>query len=131
MLPPPLGRIRVLVAALQLLFADTYGTFLSMSAIKPGKPETEYFARIEAEKKKKIADEMRAALDDAEHQRLKELHWMRCPKCGMELHSMVFRGVNLDKCFHCEGVFLDQGELEKVAGRENGFLPGLLSLFRY
>lgn len=100
-----------------------------MTTSKPSKPEDEYFARVELEKKQKQAEEHRKELDDEEHLRLKELHWMRCPKCGMELHPIVFRGVTVDKCFHCQGVFLDDGELDKIAGHESGFLPGLMSLF--
>jgi len=101
-----------------------------MSAtIKPSKPESEYFAKVETEKKRKLAEERRKALDEAEQIRLKETHWMRCPKCGLELHSVVFRGVTVDKCFHCHGIYLDEGELEKIAGKADGFLPGLMSLF--
>lgn len=101
-----------------------------MTTPKPSKLEGEYFAKLEAEKKKKLAEAKALELDQAEKQRLKGLHWMRCPKCGMELHEIVYRGVKLDKCFACAGVFLDDGELERVAGHESGFLKGFLSLFQ-
>lgn len=100
------------------------------STVKPSKPEDEYFARVEAEKKRKRAEEYHRQLDEAERQKLKETHWMRCPKCGMELHEIVFRGVRMDKCFHCQGIFLDDGELEKITGGEYGFVKGLVSLFQ-
>ena len=102
-----------------------------MTATKPTKQEEEYFVRVEAEKKKKLAEERKRQLDEAEREHLKQLHWMHCPKCGLELHEIVFRGVRMDKCFHCGGVYLDAGELEKVAGHEGGFLPGVLSLFKF
>lgn len=69
-------------------------------------------------------------LQEAEKIKLKELHWMRCPKCGMELHAILFKGVTIDKCFGCHGVFLDDGELEALAGKESGFISGVLSLFK-
>ncbi len=101
-----------------------------MTIPKPSQSEEEYFARLEAEKKKKLAEERGKRLSESELEQLKSLHWMHCPKCGMELHPIPYQDVTLDKCFHCQGVFLDDGELEKIAGREGGFLKGVLSLFR-
>lgn len=101
-----------------------------MVAPKPSSPEEEYFARIEAEKLKKKAVEKRQKLTQAEMEELKSLHWMKCPKCGMELHSLPYKDITVDKCFHCHGVYLDDGEIEKIAGAESGFLNGFLSLFR-
>jgi hypothetical protein len=101
-----------------------------MTTVKPSQTEEEYFARVEAEKKKKLAEDYARTLTQQEQNRLKELHWMRCPKCGMDLHSLPYKGVVIEKCFTCHGIFLDDGELEKVAGEERGFLRGLLSLFK-
>lgn len=102
-----------------------------MSMIKPSQTEEEYFARVEAEKKKRLAEEYKKKLSKEAQKKLKELHWMHCPKCGMELHSVPFKGIVIDRCFHCHGVFLDAGELEKVAGEEGGFLTSVLSLFKF
>ena len=98
--------------------------------IKSTTAEEEYFAREEAEKKKRLAAGRMAKLAQEEKDRLKMLHWMHCPKCGMELHPILFKGVTIDKCFACKGVFLDDGELEKLAGSESGFLKGVSSLFK-
>lgn len=65
-------------------------------------------------------------LPDDERERLRELHWMRCPKCGAELKEIVFRSVKVDKCFACGGVYLDDGELEQLAGK-----PGWFEAMRY
>jgi hypothetical protein len=97
---------------------------------KPSQTEEEYFARLEAEKKKKLAEKRRAELTQAEREKIKQEHWMHCPKCGMELHPIPYKDVTIDKCFQCQGLFLDDGELEKIAGRESGFLKGVLSLFK-
>ncbi|HSA58946.1 MAG TPA: zf-TFIIB domain-containing protein [bacterium] len=101
-----------------------------MTTQKPSHTEEEYFAKVEAEKKKRLADEIARKLSQEEQRKLKALHWMRCPKCGMELHSIPFKGVTIEKCFSCQGIFLDDGELEKVAGKEEGFLTSVLSLFK-
>lgn len=97
---------------------------------KPSRPEDEYFVRVEAEKMRQLSEEHHRQLDEAERARLKALHWMRCPKCGMELRPIVFRGVTVDKCFTCNGMYLDDGEIEKIAGKASGFLPGFMSLFK-
>lgn len=99
-------------------------------ATKPSTSEEEFFAREEAEKKKRMAKENAEKMEESEKAKLKELHWMRCPKCGMELHPILFKGVTIDKCFECNGVYLDDGELEKLAGTESGFLKGISSLFK-
>lgn len=101
-----------------------------MTANKPSHTEEEYFARVEAEKKKKLAEEFARQLTQLEQQKLKELHWMHCPKCGMELHSLPYKGVTIEKCFSCHGIFLDDGEMEKIAGQEHGFLKAIQSLFK-
>jgi Zn-finger nucleic acid-binding protein len=41
---------------------------------------------------------------------------MKCPKCGYDLETVKFRGVSIDKCFHCNGTWLDAGELQLLAG---------------
>lgn len=97
---------------------------------KPTSTEEEYFAREEAEKKKRLAQKLKSEMAQAEQEGLKSLHWMRCPKCGMELSPLIFRGVTIDKCFHCNGVYLDDGELEKLAGSESGFIKSVASLFK-
>lgn len=99
-------------------------------AQKPSQSEEEYFAREEVEKKKRLAREKTEKIQKEDKERLKQLHWMRCPKCGMELHPILFKGVTIDKCFECNGVYLDDGELEKLAGSESGFLKAVGSLFK-
>jgi len=78
--------------------------------------EEEYFARENAEKLRKIAAEQKKALDQKQRDELQKQHYMRCPKCGMELKEIDVRGVSVDRCFSCNGTWLDSGELEKLAG---------------
>ncbi|MSP62332.1 MAG: hypothetical protein EXR72_18770 [Myxococcales bacterium] len=66
----------------------------------------------------------------AEHEAQRKLHHMRCPKCGMALEAVVFRGVTLDKCYHCNGMWLDAGELETLAGHGGDVLSRVAAIFR-
>jgi hypothetical protein len=103
-----------------------------MSPVRPGEKEEEFFLRQEAEKLKARAEQLRRQTDDAERKRLKELHWMRCPKCGMEMTEITYRNVAIDECFTCGGIYLDAGELEQVAAsdQKGGLFSGLTRIFR-
>jgi hypothetical protein len=98
--------------------------------VTPSSNEQEYFARLEAEKRRKHAEEARKHFDAAEREKQKQLHYMHCPKCGMELEEIAFGEVHVDKCFNCEGLWLDQGELERLRQKETGFFGKLLDVFR-
>jgi hypothetical protein len=101
------------------------------STNKPSNTEDEYFAREEAARLRNLATEKSRTLQADEAEQLKKLHWMHCPKCGMNLDTIAFRGLTIDKCFHCGGTWLDAGELEQLAGKEHGFLDTVLSVFRH
>jgi hypothetical protein len=64
-----------------------------------------------------------------EREQLRRLHWMRCPKCGAELSEVQFRAVKIDKCFSCNGVYLDDGELEQLTGKP-GWFESMLRFFK-
>ncbi len=98
---------------------------------KPTESEEEYFARIEFERRKKAEEEKHRRLATDEKKRLKDLHYMKCPKCGMDLLEIEYMKIRIDKCSGCTGVWLDAGELEQVSGMEKqgrdrwfGFLKG-------
>ncbi len=101
-----------------------------MSVKKPSEPEEEFFAREEAAKQKKAAIERARAQSQAERDELRKRHWMRCPKCGMELRTITYREVAIDRCFNCHGTWLDEGELERLTGREPGLLAKIAAVFR-
>lgn len=97
---------------------------------KASSSEEEYFAREDAEKKRKLALAVKREMQAAEQARLKELHWMHCPKCGMPMHEVKMRGVDVDVCFSCNGVFLEKGELAHLARPEHqGVMAAILNWF--
>lgn len=102
-----------------------------MSAtVKPSHTEEEYFARQEIEKKKRLAKEKGESFAAKEREERKKLHFMHCSKCGMELHTVTFKGFIIEKCFDCGAVVLDHDEFEKLAGSEEGFLSAVVGLFK-
>lgn len=98
--------------------------------MKPSEREDEYMARVEYEKKKKLEEEKHKKLAEEEKKKLRELHYMRCPKCGMELIEIDYKTIKIDKCSECEGIWLDAGELEAVSKLEKGGLDKLFSVFK-
>jgi len=99
---------------------------MTMPDQKPSHPEDEYFFREDAEKKRKLALQVKKETAAAEQARLKALHFMHCPKCGLPLQEVKFRQVDVDVCFACHGVFLDQGELEHIVKRSAEVSPGVV-----
>lgn len=49
-----------------------------------------------------------------------------CPKCGAPMREYERRGVTLEQCVECRGVYLDRGELERLtsAGTAHHDDPG-------
>jgi len=93
--------------------------------------EVEYFARIEFERRQAKLDEEHDEMKAAERKKLKELHHMRCPKCGMEMVELEFEGVNIDKCTECLGIYLDDGELATLLNKKHeGALGRFSKLFK-
>ncbi|MEM7158737.1 MAG: zf-TFIIB domain-containing protein [Myxococcota bacterium] len=83
-------------------------------------------SREELDRRRAERERDHGELTETERSELKTAHWMRCPKCGMSLDEITFRGVKVDKCFSCGGVYLDDGELEQLAGK-----PGWFEAMRY
>ncbi len=98
--------------------------------MKPSEKEEEYVARLEFDRKRKLEEEKHKKLANDEKGRLKDLHYMMCPKCGMELIEIDYKNIKIDKCSECEGIWLDAGELETVSKLEKTGLDKLLSVFR-
>ncbi|MDP2969201.1 MAG: zf-TFIIB domain-containing protein [Deltaproteobacteria bacterium] len=97
---------------------------------KPSELEEEYFTRIEFEKRKQIEEEKQKKLIEEEKKRLRELHHMRCPKCGMQLIEIDYKNIKIDKCSECDGIWLDAGELEAVSRLEKSGMDKLFSVFK-
>lgn len=104
-----------------------------MTTNRASASEEGYFARKEAEQRRERAAESQrqtAQADQAERDRLKALHFMHCPKCGMALEPLNLEGIEVDRCRSCNGTWLDEGELEQLARREPGLLQRIVGVFR-
>ena len=82
--------------------------------------EDEYFARLELEKKRKLREEANTSQAKEALTERKERHFNKCGKCGDEMSTVPFRGVEIEICPNCGAVLLDPGELEQLAGKDSG-----------
>ena len=101
---------------------------------KPSTLEDEYFAREDIEKKRKLALEQGRATAQQQREALQARHHMKCPKCGMDLHTLRKGSVEIDTCFHCHGMWLDAGELEKLLADDSpqrgSVMKAVLNIFK-
>ncbi len=84
--------------------------------------EDEYFVK----KEKDLIEKLKAKQELETKQSVKATCHMRCPKCGEPLKERSFQKILIDQCTGCGGIWLDAGELEAVAGREEGGWLGKL-----
>src|SRR5919198_6346012 len=75
---------------------------------KPSKNEEEYFARRDAELLRQQRQQLQRAAAEAE----RRSHHMKCPKCGYDLITSEWHGVQIDQCTNCHGLWFDAGEAE-------------------
>ena len=101
---------------------------------KPSTLEDEYFAREDIEKKRKLALDQARATAQQQREALQKLHHMKCPKCGMDLHTLRKGTVEIDTCFNCNGMWLDAGELEKLVAEDHpqrgSVMKAVLNIFK-
>jgi hypothetical protein len=89
---------------------------------------------LEAAREKRLAREKERLAEESESERksLRDAHFMKCPKCGHDLETEDYSGVEIDRCVFCEGIWMDAGELEelfeKKASERQGIVRKLLGI---
>ena len=94
-------------------------------------PESEYIKKQEILALKKRALEVTKQQNEEEKRKLKELHFMHCPKCGEKMDEVELNGIKIDKCFSCNGIYFDDGELEElIKVSKDSFMSNFFSFFK-
>lgn len=102
-----------------------------MSANKPSNAEEEYFLQEEVARRQREAIKKAQEMEQAERERLRQLHYMKCPKCGFDLHTITLHDVEVDQCNHCGGFWLDAEELERLSqNKDTGLMHRVVQFFR-
>jgi uncharacterized protein len=95
--------------------------------------EEDFFAREEIEKKRKLALKQQDELAVKQREELQRLHHMKCPRCGLDLHTLTKGKLEIDTCFNCHGIWLDAGELEQLRNlneQSGTWMGAVLNLFK-
>jgi hypothetical protein len=74
--------------------------------------ENQYIYNQEKEKIEKLRGEAREQL-------IREMCRNRCPKCGERIEPLNFRGVPLDRCPGCGGVWLGPNDLKALSAKDH------------
>lgn len=85
-------------------------------------------AKLIADLRKKLEEERsdkQTKLLDEEKLRRQQLHYMKCPCCGMSLQEVKFINTMVWVCEGCVGIWLKQGKLENIMKEEGSFLNKL------
>jgi len=92
--------------------------------------EDDYFKKRDMEAKALLKAKLDAQKAEAEKAARKELHYLKCGKCGSDMVTQVFRGIEIERCQNCGSVLLDPGELEDLAGEDqSGMISNFFSVF--
>ncbi|MGH9786870.1 MAG: zf-TFIIB domain-containing protein [Terriglobia bacterium] len=98
--------------------------------VKPSEQEEEYFAKQEIQRRLQAEAKKAQALAEDEKKRLRDLHHLHCPKCGTKLQEAVMKEITVDICPGCHGIWLDAGEMEKLAeGPKKGVFSSIRDVF--
>ena len=81
---------------------------------KPSEKEEEYFLKSEIARLQQLREDHIKNTTKAERQKLKDLHYMHCAKCGQTMVTEDFGGIEIEVCPSCGGLYLDAGELGKL-----------------
>ena len=92
--------------------------------------EDQHVWEFELKQRLRILEAEQQSTAVTERQRLKELHFMHCPKCGQQLVTENYGAVEIDLCPSCRGLWLDANELETIVASESGFLQSWLKILR-
>ena len=97
----------------------------------PTRSEDEYFARQNAE----LIKELRAKLDVDRATAERREHYMKCPKCGADLHKRTHGQITIDECRDCHGVWIEGGERELIGHMSRSpvsrFMDDFIELFSH
>jgi ribosomal protein L37AE/L43A len=97
---------------------------------KPSRSESEFFAREEAEKIHRLAEQQKREQLESQKEQSKNIHFMKCPKCGSDLKTVRMGLVDVEECSECEVLVLDKDALKKIEVADKSIFKSLLEVFR-
>jgi hypothetical protein len=94
--------------------------------------EEDYFRKQDQEKLRAMREETESKKSAAEAEDRRQRHHFKCGKCGSDMSTQIFKGIEIEVCGECNAVLLDPGELEELVGKdESGRMRALAEFFSF
>ena len=94
--------------------------------------EEDYFRKQDQEKLRAMREESDRQKNEAEAEDRRKRHHFKCGKCGGDMSTQIFKGIEIEVCGNCGAVLLDPGELEQLVGKdEGGRIKALADFFNF
>ena len=94
--------------------------------------EQDYFHHQDQEALNSLKTQVEKEQAEAALAERRAAHHHKCGKCGADMTTAVFKGLDVEICNDCGAVLLDKGELQSLAGQdESGIVTFLAELFGF
>jgi acetyl-CoA carboxylase beta subunit len=98
--------------------------------MKPSERKEGYAAVQEVDNRTIREEKRQKKRDEKRKRQAKVLHWMKCPKCGMDLIERDYKHVKVDMCAHCDGIWFDAGEMAALTKMDKTGIDRLFSVVK-
>ena len=88
-----------------------------------------YVASVAIERRPQTPATQESRAAEEERQRVFAVAQHHCPTCGAPLVTVAYHRRVIDQCAHCQGVWLNSGQLAQVLAEDAWFLGLLKRLF--
>lgn len=92
--------------------------------------ETDYFIKEDMENRHRISEENKRKQKSEKEAALKNLHFMKCPKCGHDLITKRISYIDIDQCENCGTLVLAPKDVDKFLAEEKSILKSLVDFFK-
>ena len=79
--------------------------------------ERELLDDVKREREQRL-EAYREETEKEERERLRQAHWMKCPKCGNEMRAEQLEGIEIERCSVCGGMFFEHSEFQTLLMRK-------------
>ena len=79
--------------------------------------ERQLLEQVRREREQRL-EAYREETEKEDRERLRQAHWMRCPKCGNEMKVEQLESIEIERCSVCGGMFFEHNELQTLLMRK-------------
>lgn len=99
--------------------------------MKKGKDlEADYFIRENNASKYKLNEDQKREQQKRDDEKLKALHYMKCPKCGHDLATKRMTFIDIDQCSSCGVIVLKPEDVDSFIAEEKSILKTFIDFFK-